>query len=36
VSNDLYADGQSISQNAIDVKKYNPIIDAAVETLKIE
>jgi hypothetical protein len=32
VSNDLYADGQSISQNVIDVKKYNPIIDAAVET----
>jgi hypothetical protein len=34
--NDLYTDGQVISQNVIDIKKYNPIIDAAVETLKIE
>ena len=31
--NDLYTDGQVISQNVIDIKKYNPIIDAAVETL---
>ena len=31
--NDLCSDGQGISQNVIDIKKYNPIIDAAVETL---
>jgi hypothetical protein len=36
VSKDLYTDGQGISQNVIDIKKYNPIIDAAVRTLKIE
>ena len=36
VSKDLYTDGQGISQNVIDIKKYTPIIDAAVETLKIE
>ena len=36
VSNDLYTDSQDISQNVIDIKKHNPIIDAAVETLKIE
>ncbi len=33
MSNDLYTDSQGISQNVIDIKKYNPIIDAAVETL---
>ena len=33
VSKDLYTDGEGISQNVIDIKKY---IDAAVETLKIE
>lgn len=33
VSKDLYTDGQGISQNVIDIKKYNPIIDAAVQTL---
>ena len=33
VSNDLYTDRQGISQNVIDIKKNNPIIDAAVETL---
>lgn len=36
VSKDAYGDGRDISQNAIDIKKYVPIIDAAVQTLKIE
>jgi hypothetical protein len=36
VSKDLYTDGQGVSQNVIDIKKYTPIIDAAVQTLKIE
>jgi hypothetical protein len=36
VSKDLYTDGQGISQKVIDIKKHTPIIDAAVETLKIE
>lgn len=36
VSKDTYGDGRDISQNAIDIKKYEPIIDAAVQTLKIE
>jgi hypothetical protein len=33
VSKDLYTDDQGISQNVTDIKKYTPIIDAAVETL---
>jgi hypothetical protein len=36
VSKDLYDDSQNISQNAIDIEKYTPIIDTAVRTLKIE
>jgi hypothetical protein len=36
VSKDLYTDGQGISQNVIDIKKYTPIIDAAEQTLKME
>jgi hypothetical protein len=28
-----FRDGQGISQNVTDIKKYTPIIDAAVETL---
>ena len=36
VSKDTYGDGRDISQNAIDIKKYEPIIDSAVQTLKIE
>ncbi len=36
VSKDLFSDGQNIPQNVIDFKKYTPIIDGAVQTLKIE
>lgn len=36
VSKDLFSDGQNIPQNVIDIKKYAPIIDGAVHTLKIE
>jgi hypothetical protein len=36
VSKDLYGDSQNISQNSIDIKKYTPIIDTAVQTLKVE
>jgi hypothetical protein len=36
VSKDLFGEGQNISQNVIDIKKYAPIIDAAVQTLKVE
>jgi hypothetical protein len=36
VSKDLFSEGQDISENVIDLKKYAPIIDGAVQTLKIE
>ena len=36
VSKDLFGEGQNISQNVIDIKKYAPIIDDAVQTLKVE
>jgi hypothetical protein len=36
VSKDLYTDSQNISQNVIDIKKYTPIIDTAIQTLKIK
>jgi hypothetical protein len=36
VSKDLLSDSQNIPQNVIDIKKYAPIIDEAVKSLKIE
>ena len=36
VSKDMYGTGQGISPNVIDIKKYEPTIDTAVQTLKIE
>ena len=36
VSKDLFSDGQNIPQNVIDIKEFSPIIDGAVQTLKIE
>jgi hypothetical protein len=36
VSKDMYGTGQGIFQNVLDIKKYEPIIDTAVQTLKIE
>lgn len=36
VSKDLFGEGQSIPQNVIHIKKYTPIIDGAVQTLKVE
>jgi hypothetical protein len=36
VSKDLFSEGQDIPENVIDLKKYAPIIDGAVQTLKIE
>lgn len=36
VSKDLFSESQDIPQNVIDFKKYIPIIDGAVKTLKIE
>jgi hypothetical protein len=36
LSNDVFSDGQNIPQNVIDIKKYTPIIDEAVKSLKIE
>jgi hypothetical protein len=36
VSKDLFSEGQNIPENVIDFKKYTPIIDGAVQTLKIE
>jgi hypothetical protein len=36
VSKDLFGEGQNNSQNVIDIKKYAPIIDGAVQTLKVE
>jgi hypothetical protein len=36
VSNDVFSDGQNIPQNVIDIKEFAPIIDGAVQTLKIE
>jgi hypothetical protein len=36
VSKDPFSDGQNVPQNVIDIKKYAPIIDGAVQTLKIE
>jgi hypothetical protein len=36
VPKDLFSDGQNIPQNVLDIKKYTPIIDGAVQTLKIE
>jgi hypothetical protein len=36
VSKDLFSDGQNIPQNVIDFKEFSPIIDGAVQTLKIE
>jgi hypothetical protein len=36
VSKDLLGEGQNIPQNVIDIKKYTPIIDGAVQTLKVE
>jgi hypothetical protein len=33
---DVFSDGQNIAENVIDFKKYTPIIDGAVQTLKIE
>jgi hypothetical protein len=36
VSKDLFSDSQNIPQNIIDIKKYTPIIDEAVKSLRIE
>jgi hypothetical protein len=36
VSKDLFSEGQNIPQNVIDFKRYTPVIDGAVQTLKIE
>jgi hypothetical protein len=36
VSKDLFSEDQNIPQIVIDIKKYTPIIDAAVQTLKVE
>ena len=36
VSKDVFSEGQNIPENVIDIKKYTPIIDGAVQTLKIE
>jgi hypothetical protein len=36
VSKDLFSESQNIPQNIIDIKKYTPIIDEAVKSLKIE
>jgi hypothetical protein len=38
VFKDLFTDNQNLQnpQNAIDIKKYTPIIDDAVHTLKVE
>jgi hypothetical protein len=36
VSKDIFSDSQNIPQNIIDIKKYTPLIDTAVQTLKVE
>jgi hypothetical protein len=36
VSKDLFGEGQNIPQNVIDIKKYTPIIDGALQTLRVE
>jgi hypothetical protein len=33
---DMYLDGQHISQNILNVKKYTPIIDEPAQTLKVK